>query len=125
VTPLAKPKSTPAPAPEQVGDEKLVVAMQDMAARLRRLRVEAGAPSLRQLSTKIAEDHDFPGTASPSTLSELFSGRRLPKWPVLESVVRALGGDERQWMPDWEKLVMLREAQALTAETDPDRSSSS
>ncbi|MFF3140245.1 helix-turn-helix domain-containing protein [Streptomyces sp. NPDC057927] len=92
-----------------------------MAEQLRRLRVEAGAPTLRQLSKKIEENPEFPGIASPSTLSDLFSGKRLPKWPVLQSVVRALDGDERQWLLTWEKLVMLREVQALTTATDPTR----
>ena len=115
------PKATPPPIPEQAGDGKLLSAMQDMAEQLRRLRVEAGAPSLRQLSKKIEENPAFPGIASPSTLSDLFSGKRLPKWPVLESVVRALDGDEKQWLLTWERLVMLREVQALTTAKDPTR----
>lgn len=118
VTPPAEPKAPPVPVREQAGDERLEAAMQDISARLRMLRTEAGAPSLRQLSTKITEDPEFPGSIGPSTLSDLFGGSRVPKWPVLEAVVRALGGDARQWMPVWEKLVMLRETQALTAQAD-------
>lgn len=125
VTPQAEPKTTPAPTPpEQSGNDTLQAAAHEMAERLKRLRIEAGAPTLRQLALKVTEDPAFPGSVSHTRLSELFSGKYLPKWPLLESVVRALDGDEKQWLPSWERLVMLRETQGFIAATDPSRPSS-
>ncbi|MFK0202089.1 helix-turn-helix domain-containing protein [Streptomyces lavendulae] len=82
-------------------------ALQEMAAELRDLRMRAGAPSLRQLSTQILDNDTLPATVSMSTLSDVFSGKRLPRWDSLSAIVKTLNGDERQWRVRWMRLVEL------------------
>ncbi|MFE9284784.1 helix-turn-helix domain-containing protein [Streptomyces olivaceus] len=86
-------------------------ALQEMAAELRDLRMRAGAPSLRQLSTQIRDNDTLPATVSMSALSEVFSGRRLPRWDSLSAIVRTLNGDEREWRVRWMRLEELQAAQ--------------
>ncbi|MFF9901879.1 hypothetical protein ACF1HU_00470 [Streptomyces olivaceus] len=73
--------------------------------------MRAGAPSLRQLSTQIRDNDTLPATVSMSALSEVFSGRRLPRWDSLSAIVRTLNGDEREWRVRWMRLEELQAAQ--------------
>ncbi|WP_405087262.1 helix-turn-helix domain-containing protein [Microbispora sp. NBC_01389] len=61
----------------------------EFARGLRRLRADAGDPSLRQLSARTFY--------SPAALSEAFSGRSIPSEKLLEVLVRACGGDPQEW----------------------------
>ncbi|XVQ85172.1 helix-turn-helix domain-containing protein [Microbispora siamensis] len=63
--------------------------IREFAQDLRRLRSNAGNPSLRQLSTRTFY--------SPASLSEAFSGRSIPSEKLLEVLVRACGGDLHEW----------------------------
>lgn len=62
-----------------------VSTVADFAAYLRRLRLEAGSPTLANLQhrTKI----------SRTVISEAFAGRALPSERTVDALVRALGGD--------------------------------
>lgn len=59
----------------------------EFARGLRRLRADAGDPSLRQLSARTFY--------SPAALSEAFSGRSIPSEKLLEVLVRACGETRR------------------------------
>jgi hypothetical protein len=63
------------------------------AARMQALRRQAGQPSLREISraTEIAI----------GTLSQTFSGKALPSWPVVETLVIGLKGDPFEWRQEW------------------------
>ncbi len=66
----------------------------EFAARLRRLREQAGRPTYRDLARRTHY-----GIA---TLSSAAAGRQLPSWDVTLAYVRACGGDERQWKLFWQ-----------------------
>ena len=66
---------------------------EEFANHLRRLRAAAGAPSIRQLAGRTAQ--------GKTTVSDAFSGRRLPTWPVARALVVELGGDEEEYRGRW------------------------
>ncbi|MEO3861613.1 NACHT domain-containing protein [Acrocarpospora sp. B8E8] len=66
----------------EVGD---IGPSQAFASALQDLHAKAGKPSARRLATEI-------GTVSHTTVAEALSGRRVPTWPVVASIVRQLGG---------------------------------
>ncbi|MFC7809976.1 NACHT domain-containing protein [Streptomyces olivaceus] len=68
--------------------------MAAFAAELRALHVAAGSPSSRNLAHKI-------GTLSHSTIAAALSGRTVPRWPVVKTVVEALGGDTALFNQLW------------------------
>src|SRR5256885_1864957 len=64
-----------------------------LAAALKRLRIQAGNPSLRAISARI-ERTDVYRSRSHNTVANLLSMKRLPtRWETVEAVVQALGGD--------------------------------
>lgn len=65
----------------------------DFVADLRRLRQEAGQPSLRKMSEAAHYSH--------TALSGVLSGGRLPSLDLTLAFVRACGGDEDQWSERW------------------------
>ncbi|QXJ21795.1 hypothetical protein AGRA3207_002689 [Actinomadura graeca] len=67
----------------------------EFAARLRKLREQAGSPTYRDL----ARDAHY-GIA---TLSSAAAGRQLPSLAVTLAYVRACGGDEREWKLIWQR----------------------
>jgi NACHT domain/Helix-turn-helix domain len=69
-----------------VGD---ITSSKAFVSELRALHARAGKPSARQLATQI-------GTVSHTTVAEALSGRRIPTWPVVASIVRHLGGAEEE-----------------------------
>jgi hypothetical protein len=77
--------------PEVRGDETLFDALD-------KLRLDAGQPSLREITTATGD------VASHSTIHNIFKYRKVPpKWsPVLASVVRSLGGDEAEFLHMWQ-----------------------
>lgn len=80
--------------------------LEQFAHDLRELRRKAGNPSYRSLS-QVAH-------YSASALSTAANGRSLPSLAVLESYVRACGGDEQEWRGRWHEL------NAKSAATTPD-----
>lgn len=61
-----------------------------LAADLRRLRLDAGNPTLIRLQGSSG--------VSKSVLSEAFKGKQLPSERTLDSLVRALGADPGDWL---------------------------
>ncbi|QWF76687.1 helix-turn-helix domain-containing protein [Amycolatopsis sp. CA-230715] len=80
-------------------------AVTRFAAELRRLRVDAGTPTFRELARRA---HYAAGT-----LSEATGGKKLPTLAVTTAFVRACGGDERAWEARWRAA-----SAALAAERD-------
>ncbi|MEU6224783.1 helix-turn-helix domain-containing protein [Streptomyces sp. NPDC047042] len=78
--------------------------LSEFAARLRKLRDQAGRPTYRDL----ARDAHY----SIATLSSAAAGRQLPSLAVTLAYVRACGGDEREW-----KLIWRRTADACGGDT--------
>ncbi|MCX4904354.1 hypothetical protein [Streptomyces sp. NBC_00878] len=76
--------------------------LSEFAARLRKLREQAGRPTYRDLARN--------AHYSIATLSSAAAGRQLPSLAVTLAYVRACGGDEREW-----KLIWRRAADACTA----------
>ncbi|GAA0905108.1 NACHT domain-containing protein [Virgisporangium aurantiacum] len=65
-----------------------------LAAALRELHSQIGAPSARTLAKQI-------GTVSHTTVSEALAGRRTPSWPIVASLVQQLAGDEDRFRALW------------------------
>ncbi|QHC57538.1 DUF2690 domain-containing protein [Rathayibacter sp. VKM Ac-2760] len=61
-----------------------------LATDLRRLRLEAGNPTLLHLQKESG--------VSKSALSDALNGKQLPSERTLDSLVRALGGDSGAWL---------------------------
>lgn len=67
----------------------------EFAARLRKLREEAGRPTYRDLAQR--------AHYGIATLSSAAAGRQLPSLAVTLAYVRACGGDEREWKVIWQR----------------------
>lgn len=67
----------------------------EFAARLRKLRDQAGRPTYRDLARQ--------AHYSIATLSSAAAGRRLPSLAVTLAYVRACGGNEREWEVIWRR----------------------
>ncbi|MBV9795658.1 MAG: tetratricopeptide repeat protein [Actinobacteria bacterium] len=65
--------------------------------RLDELHLGAGLPSMRDISARASHQ------VSSSTVHNVFAFRnsRLPKWPFLEAIVKALGGDPAVFLGLW------------------------
>ncbi|SHL21047.1 nSTAND1 domain-containing NTPase [Actinacidiphila paucisporea] len=68
--------------------------VQQLAYELRKLRVEAGSPTYREMARLTG--------AGASTLSQAAGGIRLPSLPTLRAYVQACGGDAEQ-VERWER----------------------
>ena len=66
----------------------------DLVDALHGLHHRAGWPSLRVLAREAG--------CSPTTVSAVFSSRRLPSWGVLELLVEAMGGDVEAFRELWQ-----------------------
>jgi predicted NACHT family NTPase len=69
----------------------LVDALQDLQAR-------AGMPSARSLAQST-------GKISHTTIAESLSGKRVPNWPTLSTIVQTLGGDQHHMQNLWRAAV--------------------
>ncbi|MFS8200535.1 hypothetical protein ACLVWQ_17840 [Streptomyces sp. CWNU-52B] len=69
--------------------------LSEFAARLRKLREQAGRPTYRDLALN--------AHYSIATLSSAAAGRQLPSLTVTLAYVRACGGDEREWKVIWQR----------------------
>ncbi|QFQ94978.1 hypothetical protein F9278_00840 [Streptomyces phaeolivaceus] len=67
----------------------------EFAARLRKLREQAGGPTYRDLARR--------AHYSIAALSAAAAGRQLPTLAVTLAYVRACGGDEREWELIWRR----------------------
>src|SRR5215472_15978101 len=65
-----------------------------LARALQSLHAKKGAPSVRALAQQI-------GDVSHTTVADALAGRRVPSWPVLEGIGRALGGDQEWFQRLW------------------------
>ncbi|MGW0712194.1 nSTAND1 domain-containing NTPase [Streptomyces sp. NPDC002643] len=83
----------------------------EFAARLRRLREQAGSPTYRDLARR--------AHYSIASLSGAAAGRQLPTLAVTLAYVRACGGDEHAWEAMWHKAAA--ECAAEHTETTPER----
>jgi len=70
----------------------------ELAAKMRKLRDEAGKPSFRTMAGRS-------GRISHTTLHECVSGVRLPSWETTREFVRACGGNEAEWHDRWSTAV--------------------
>ncbi|MFE0170985.1 hypothetical protein ACFWZ2_01605 [Streptomyces sp. NPDC059002] len=71
--------------------------VQRLAHELRKLRVDAGGPTYREMARRVPY-------AAP-TLSAAAAGERLPTLPVLLAYVRACDGDPQEWERRWYETV--------------------
>ena len=83
-------------------ERTLVVALGD-------LHLQAGKPSARAIARAL-------GSISHTTVTEALNGRRVPSWPVLARIVKALGGDEEAFQRIWMDIEYQRSA--LTSAPD-------
>ncbi|KUL37520.1 hypothetical protein [Actinoplanes awajinensis] len=80
------------PRPERPVDPS-AGPVQQFAADLRKLRVEAGNPPYREMAKH--------AHASKASLSAAASGHRLPTWEVTQGYVQACGGPVEAWHDRW------------------------
>ncbi|MFE6912248.1 helix-turn-helix domain-containing protein [Streptomyces erythrochromogenes] len=79
--------------PKAAPSEALLTVIEAFAHHLRQLHTRAGAPSMRQLSTRTGY--------GKTTISEAFAGRRLPTWPLVEKLTEALHADKDEVREQW------------------------
>ena len=67
--------------------------------RLDELHLKAGMPSMREIAARAGR-----GRISSSTVHNVFAFRnaRVPRWPFLEEIVKALAGDTAVFLALWQ-----------------------
>ncbi|MEU4181529.1 helix-turn-helix transcriptional regulator [Streptomyces sp. NPDC026589] len=65
--------------------------VKEFAAWLRNLHLKEGKPSYAEIVRRIQRTDPTAGVVG-STISEIFNGKRLPRWTTVEPIARALGG---------------------------------
>lgn len=67
--------------------------------RLDELQLKAGMPSMREIATRAGR-----GRISSSTVHNVFTFRssRVPRWPFLEEIIKALAGDTEVFLALWQ-----------------------
>ena len=84
---------------------------ESFAAELRRVRLQAGAPSYRLLERQAGY--------SRTTLWRAFAGERLPRWDLVVRILRALGVDRLQIDGGWREMwCQAREEERRGGEPD-------
>ncbi|GLW25325.1 hypothetical protein Mame01_53670 [Microbispora amethystogenes] len=78
----------------------------DLTAALHDLYALAGKPAVREISVRIRERDDLPGTLSHEGVSAALRGVNLPRWANLESLVRVLVEQQRVGEADADMVVM-------------------
>src|SRR6266436_7646948 len=70
-----------------------------LSGRLDDLHLKAGRPSMREIATRAGR-----GRISSSTVHNVFTFRnaRVPRWPFLEEIVKALAGDTAVFLALWQ-----------------------
>jgi tetratricopeptide (TPR) repeat protein len=71
----------------------------DLFDRLDELRLKAGRPSMREIATRAGR-----GRISSSSVHNVFVFRnsKVPRWSILEEIVKALHGDAAQFLALWQ-----------------------
>ncbi|MFE4777851.1 hypothetical protein, partial [Streptomyces sp. NPDC056713] len=69
------------------------------ADALHQLHIQCGAPSRSTISKRASEAGRCPLPAS--SLSEVFAGKRLPKWEFLVELLRLLRPNDQQLLEEW------------------------
>jgi hypothetical protein len=71
----------------------------ELYERLDELHLKAGMPSMREIATRAGR-----GRISSSTVHNVFTFRnsRVPRWPFLEDIVKALTGDTVVFLALWQ-----------------------
>jgi hypothetical protein len=71
----------------------------ELYERLDELHLKAGMPSMRDIATRAGR-----GRISSSTVHNVFTFRnsRVPRWPFLEEIVKALAGDTQVFLVLWQ-----------------------
>ncbi len=64
--------------------------------RLDQLHLAAGRPSMREIAARAGR-----GRISSSTVHNVFRNSRVPRWPFLEEIVKALHGDTAEFLHLW------------------------
>lgn len=82
-------RSSPDPESAQAIQEAAVA----LRSALQGLHREAGKPSTRALAAVADVSH--------TTVADVLSGQRVPPWPTLEKVVKALGGSPGEFRDMW------------------------
>ncbi|MEU9087648.1 helix-turn-helix transcriptional regulator [Streptomyces sp. NPDC048357] len=85
-----------------------MTVVEDFAHHLKQLHTRAGAPSVRQLSTRTGY--------GKSIISEAFAGRRLPTWSLVEKLAEALDADKDEVREQWAAAKGRPAAAALVAD---------
>jgi hypothetical protein len=86
--------------PAELGDGPVA----EFAAELRKLRTDAGEPSLRDMEVR-AEAVNYP--CSRTSFSEAARGKELPTWRIAAAYVAACGVDPESWRKRWERTEAL------------------
>jgi hypothetical protein len=67
--------------------------LEELSAALRRLHRAAGEPSTHEIARRINYSH--------TTVAQTLKMKRCYSWPVLESIVKGLGGDIEEFRSYW------------------------
>lgn len=98
-------------------DPAKITTVAELAAQLRRLRLHAGNPALREIERRAQQR----GRQLPrSTLAAVLAGDRPPRREVLLALLRVLGVPDSEipgWVAGWERVVDRRD-QMVAAPTD-------
>ncbi|WKU42653.1 WD40 repeat domain-containing protein [Streptomyces sp. VNUA116] len=90
---------------------------EEFRTALRRLHLEAGEPSLREISRRIGK-LPVPEYVSHDAVHRILSGPRLPRWPRTALVVTALGGNPDRFHQLW---IAAKLGQTPSISSRPDR----
>lgn len=88
--------------------------LRDFHAALYDLYLQAGAPSVRQISRALG-----PGELSHDTVYRVLTRPTLPTWASVEAIVSALRGDTGHFLTLWRQCLDLTNEEPLSAETPP------
>ncbi|HYS39570.1 MAG TPA: helix-turn-helix transcriptional regulator [Pseudonocardiaceae bacterium] len=103
-------------------DPAKITTVAELAAQLRRLRLRAGNPALREIERRAQQR----GRQLPrSTLATVLAGDRPPRREVLLALIRVLGAPDAEipgWVAAWERIIDRRDdmVDASTDRLDPD-----
>jgi tetratricopeptide (TPR) repeat protein len=83
--------------------------------RLDQLHLTAGRPSMREIALRVGR-----GRISSSTVHNVFRSSRVPRWPFLEYIVRALNGDTSEFLALWQAAWQAENKTATSPASSPD-----